>query len=103
VQAINLNIANTEARILGETHQNHIQILDAIRRSNYDARKPEDFTTVSKLLSDMLSRESQVRNNADLLESLYYPLIRERRERIAEAHKKTFNWVLEDRTSDPTP
>jgi hypothetical protein len=29
--------------------------------------------------------------------------MRERHERISEAHRKTFNWILEDRTSDPTP
>jgi hypothetical protein len=55
VQAINLNIANTESRVLNETHQTRIQILDAIRRSNYDARKPEDLTTISQLLSDTVS------------------------------------------------
>ncbi|KAL2822236.1 hypothetical protein BDW59DRAFT_149607 [Aspergillus cavernicola] len=103
VQDIRLTVVDSERRILDETRQARFQILDAIRRSNYNPAKPEDVATVSALLSDMASWASEKKSKDDILESLYYPRMRDRREWISLAHRKTFSWALENRQDDATP
>lgn len=88
VQGVKQNIAESESRIIDESRQIRFQILDAIRRSNYSPNKPQDVATVSELLSDMISRTSDMKNKEAVLSSLYYPLMQDRHEWISEAHAK---------------
>ena len=48
-------------------------------------------------------RDLQLKSTQDrLLDSLYFTRIEERRERISEAHKNTFNWIFGDAKEDGT-
>jgi hypothetical protein len=51
----------------------------------------------------MVSWVSDKKNKDAILSSLYYPRMQDRREYISEAHRKTFTWALEDKTSNLTP
>ncbi|KAK2807427.1 hypothetical protein FQN51_003254 [Onygenales sp. PD_10] len=103
VQDIKSGIHNSESRVIDETRQTRFQILDAIRHSNYNANKKEDVATVSDLLSQMSWRLSDQKYKEDILESLYYPNMQHRREFISNAHKKTFNWTLDDEIGYEAP
>lgn len=103
VQGVNQNVVESELRIIDESRQSRFQILDAIRRSNYSPNNPQDVSTVSELLSDMISRTSDKKSGEIVLNSLYYPRMQDRREWISEAHAKTFSWALEGKTRDLTP
>jgi hypothetical protein len=102
VQGVKQNVAESESRITDESRQSRFQILDAIRRSNYSPKKPQDVATASELLFDMISRTSDKKNKESVLSSLYYPRMQDRREWISETHAKTFNWALEGKTKGPT-
>ncbi|OJJ05862.1 hypothetical protein ASPVEDRAFT_45324 [Aspergillus versicolor CBS 583.65] len=103
VEEIGLGVVSSEKRILDETRQARFQILDAISRSNYSPAKPEDVATVSALLSEVASFASEKQSRENVLESLYYPRMGDRREWISSAHRKTFNWALEHRKDDTRP
>ena len=103
VQGVKRNVAESESRVIDESRQSRFQILDAIRRSNYSPKKPQDVATVSELLSDMISRTSDKKNKESVLNRLYYPRMQDRREWISEAHAKTSNWALEGKTEGPIP
>ncbi|PGH08986.1 hypothetical protein GX51_01043 [Blastomyces parvus] len=96
VDAVRHDIIESESRILDEARQTRFQILNAIRHSNYNPSKQEDVSTVSRLLSEMVSRGSEKKIKEEILDSLYYPNMQDRREWISAAHKKTFSWTLED-------
>ncbi|OJD26635.1 hypothetical protein ACJ73_01986 [Blastomyces percursus] len=55
--------------------------------SNYNPTKQEDVSTVSRLLSEMVSRSLEKRIKDKTLESLYYPSMHDRLEQISDAHK----------------
>jgi hypothetical protein len=50
VHGVKIQIEESETRILDETRQARFQILDAIRHTRYNPRKPEDVALVSELL-----------------------------------------------------
>ncbi|ODH49869.1 hypothetical protein GX48_03958 [Paracoccidioides brasiliensis] len=103
VDAVRHGIVDSESRILDETRQSRFQILDAIRRSNYNPSKQEDISTVSRLLSEMVLRGSEQKFKEEILDSLYFPNMQDRREWISSAHKKTFNWTLEEKAGENVP
>ncbi|PGH13251.1 hypothetical protein AJ79_03810 [Helicocarpus griseus UAMH5409] len=103
VVAVRHGIVESESRILDESRQTRYQILDAIQRSNYNPAKQEDVSTVSRLLSETVSRGSEQKIKEEILDSLYYPNMQDRREWISSAHRKTFNWTLEDKAGEDTP
>ncbi|KAM0152038.1 hypothetical protein ACHAQE_008220 [Botrytis cinerea] len=54
------------------------------------------FTSRAQVRENILRREMKLHERATkaILESLYFPTITERYEKIAEAHRKTFEWVF---------
>ena len=97
------DMADSESRIIDEARQSRFQILNAIRQSQYRPDRPQDVSTVSALLSDMVSRTSDKQETEALLNSLYYPHMKDRWERISEAHAKTFDWALQGTDRGPRP
>ncbi|KAL2370823.1 hypothetical protein RJ035_002289 [Blastomyces gilchristii] len=100
VDAVRHDIIESESRILDEARQTRFQILNAIRHAKYNPTREEDISKVSQLLSEMVSRGSEKKIKEEILESLHYPNMQDRREWISAAHKKTFNWTLEDKAGE---
>ncbi|KAK6595017.1 hypothetical protein H4I96_10748 [Botrytis cinerea] len=63
------------------------------------------FTSRAQVRENILRREMKLHERATkaVLESLFFPTITERYEKIAEAHKKTFEWVFRPLVDEEDP
>lgn len=97
VDAVKHSIIESESRILGRDPEDSSPTPGCIQCSNCNTTKQEDVLKVSRLLSERISRGSEEKIKEEILESLYYLNMQYQREWISSAHKKTFNWTLEDK------
>lgn len=102
VIAIDESVKQAEAKLLDENRQTRAQILDAIQSSRYSASNPQDVVLVSRMLSSMMNNITLERTKGNVLNSLYYPRMMERREWISEAHRQTFGWALQAKVPTDT-
>jgi hypothetical protein len=79
-----------------ETQELKREIISAIHSSKWNANNEADVTMVSSMLSDMASRDSNTTLEQQLLHSLNYHRMRDRRQRIVEAHEGTLGWIFDE-------
>jgi hypothetical protein len=75
--------------ILNTTTQERATVLQS-----WQARNQGKFSIFSNQLFDVTEDAQVTRSQQQLLDSLYFARIEERRVRISEAHKQTFKWVF---------
>ena len=103
VQGVGASVIAAETRIVDETRQARTQILEAIRNPQHSPNKSESIGLVSQLLSRMVLDKLELSNKQAVLDSLYFSRMQDRREYIAEAHNKTFQWVLQAEVATERP
>lgn len=66
----------------------------------WQSRNPDKLATLNGLLEEVTENDRITHTEDKLLDSLYFTRIEERRERIPQAHAKTFSWLFEEAARD---
>ena len=83
-------------RSFKESRQYQINLPEAVIRKGSQVDTTSQFGSIPTSLADVVAEESDVHQVSEFLEQLRYPGMADRHERIAEAHKKTFDWIYQD-------
>lgn len=70
---------------------------------SWQAGNEEEIMQISDNISKAAEIQKQRAINQQILNSLYFVQIEERRSKIPAAHAKTFKWVYDNRMADPPP
>lgn len=85
------------------TQQLKRDIISAIHNCKPNTNNEEEVTMVSSMLTDMAARERKIILEQQLLHSLSYHRMRDRRQQILEHHEATLDWLFDKKGSKRWP
>ncbi|KAI1322186.1 hypothetical protein F5Y16DRAFT_387367 [Xylariaceae sp. FL0255] len=92
-----IKILNHNDEVDDTRHQELIKLGNQLLESINTMSLPIPTTVVSQGRASLVDdEEAHKRANDSVLNSLWYPSMRDREETISEAHKNTFQWIYED-------
>lgn len=95
-----------QTRVLNDLVYSSVRVLQSDKSDSSDDDMPRDGHSFrAQVLNSILQRETELQERAvkAVLESLRFQTITERYEAVAEAHKKTFEWVFEPMVDEEDP
>lgn len=94
INTLSLDAANQAIEEFTALHRDVLQRLSTFTNSGFQPEK--DYSAYAN------PKDSRLAYN-NIIDSLYFPQITERREQIPEAYMKTYRWILEPRPSGTLP
>lgn len=79
-----------------ETSKWQAEVIDLLRQNNWQLKDKNDMAMFSMQLSSITNDQRQELFQSQILERLRFTEMEDRLETIAEAHKKTFDWIFYD-------
>lgn len=86
-----------------ETKQWQKELIDALRRNNWQLQNKQDMAMFSSELSACTKHEREKLVKSRILERLRFNSMEDRFGGITEAHKKTFDWIFLDQENPAVP